>query len=167
MASQYAIHGLRVRSCLELDAETVEGPDSDVLLELATALAVPPLAPPGRVLAEYGDEHRGFSIVEAAEDYALGIRGLLEARITRDFTRIRLTPVAGTAHDLLSTFAQGAVLATLLSLKGACVLHASAVEIGGKAVALVGPSGAGKSTLAAFCCAAGARLLTDDLLVVL
>ena len=47
---------------------------------------------------------------------------------------------------------------------GDCVLHASAVEVDGAAVAFLGPSGMGKSTLVTLCCAAGAPLVTDDVL---
>ena len=49
-------------------------------------------------------------------------------------------------------------------LRGAAVLHASAVERHGRAVLLAGPKGSGKSTLMMQACAhAGARFLSDDL----
>jgi hypothetical protein len=44
-------------------------------------------------------------------------------------------------------------------------LHASAVAVDGRAIVLIGDSGYGKSTLTAALLRAGARLLTDDLLV--
>ncbi|MGQ0561470.1 MAG: hypothetical protein ACT443_06295, partial [Gemmatimonadota bacterium] len=44
-------------------------------------------------------------------------------------------------------------------------LHAAAVQVGGRAIALVGDCGYGKSTPAAHALRNGARLLTDDLLV--
>ena len=56
------------------------------------------------------------------------------------------------------------MLAHALAAEGLLVLHASAVEVGDRALAIVGPSGAGKSTLAALLCAAGARLVADDAL---
>jgi hypothetical protein len=56
------------------------------------------------------------------------------------------------------------VTAFLLAMSGRCVLHGSAVDIGGRAVAFVGASGQGKSTMAAMFCAAGATLVTDDVL---
>jgi hypothetical protein len=52
-----------------------------------------------------------------------------------------------------------------LSLRGEHVLHATAVEFDGLAVAFVGVSTAGKSTLAAASVNAGGRLLADDTLL--
>jgi hypothetical protein len=49
---------------------------------------------------------------------------------------------------------------------GHLTLHASAVSVAGRAIALVGPKHAGKSTLALALVRKGARLLTDDTLVV-
>jgi hypothetical protein len=44
-------------------------------------------------------------------------------------------------------------------------LHATAIVVGGRALAFLGDAGTGKSTLAAFCLNAGDTLLTDDLLL--
>jgi hypothetical protein len=60
----------------------------------------------------------------------------------------------------------GSVFAVLLHQRGLLVLHASAVEIHGKAIAFVGPKGQGKSTIAAMLYARGHRLLADDLVAV-
>ncbi len=57
----------------------------------------------------------------------------------------------------------GAVRALLHDLGGHLGLHASAVELGGRAALFLGPSGTGKSTAAAeLCLLHGARLLADD-----
>jgi hypothetical protein len=66
---------------------------------------------------------------------------------------------ADAAHFLLEP-----VLAFLLRRRGALVLHASAVEVGGHAIAIVGTGGAGKSSLAAAFLTRGAALMTDDVL---
>lgn len=50
----------------------------------------------------------------------------------------------------------------LMHQHGRCVLHASAVNVGGRAVLFCGASGAGKSTLAAALAEAGHTLLADD-----
>jgi hypothetical protein len=73
-------------------------------------------------------------------------------------------PVSGVDLDRVAVFAAGGLPAFVLTMQGEAVLHASAVEVAGRALAFVGASGMGKSTMAALCCAAGARLVTDDVL---
>jgi hypothetical protein len=58
------------------------------------------------------------------------------------------------------------VLPLAAVLRGMDVLHASAVALGGRAVAFLGPSNVGKTTLASRIVARGARLVTDDVLAV-
>ena len=53
----------------------------------------------------------------------------------------------------------------LLSLRGVFLLHAAAVEIDGKLLVFSGRSGAGKTTSARAFARAGARLVSEDLLV--
>jgi hypothetical protein len=60
----------------------------------------------------------------------------------------------------LLNFALGAAL----TLQGEEPLHATVVDLAGRAVGLLGTSGAGKSTLAAFLIGQGADLVTDDML---
>ena len=68
--------------------------------------------------------------------------------------------------DLLMPFALlGPVMAWVLHLRGKFLLHASAVEIDGGAVAFIGDKLAGKSTTAAAFVRAGYQMVTDDLLV--
>lgn len=56
------------------------------------------------------------------------------------------------------------VLATAMHAGGDVCFHASAVAVGGEAIAFLGAKGFGKSTLAWALVRAGARLLTDDTL---
>lgn len=56
----------------------------------------------------------------------------------------------------------GFAIAAALQQKGFFVLHASAVEISGKAVAVAGGKTQGKSTLVAHLVARGHRLISDD-----
>lgn len=60
----------------------------------------------------------------------------------------------------------GRVLAVAMHEMGYLSLHASAVAIGGRAVAFLAPKGSGKSTLAIALAAAGGRFVTDDTLPV-
>lgn len=60
----------------------------------------------------------------------------------------------------------GRVLAVAAHDQGKVTLHASAVTIGGKAIAFLAAKGSGKSTLALSLIERGAKLLTDDTLPV-
>jgi len=66
----------------------------------------------------------------------------------------------------LASYLLGPVLGIFLTLKGLTCLHASAVEIDGKAVAFAGAEGTGKSTTAAIFAERGHAVLTDDIAVV-
>jgi hypothetical protein len=56
------------------------------------------------------------------------------------------------------------VISASLTLQGEEALHATVLDIGGRAVGFLGQSGAGKSTLAAYLISRGADLITDDML---
>ena len=66
--------------------------------------------------------------------------------------------------DLVMRLLVANALPSVLWLRGAYALHASAVRLPGirKAWAICGPSGSGKSTMARACLAHGASLLADD-----
>jgi hypothetical protein len=83
--------------------------------------------------------------------------------VSGDGTQIRfaLSPAPGWRWQRL-LFAQALPLAA--ALQGLELFHASAVAIGGQAVALVAASGTGKSSVAAHMVAGGAAFVTDDVL---
>jgi len=73
------------------------------------------------------------------------------------------------AHDVTAAFAKRLILEKLMCLsllpdRPSAILHAAAVEIGGKVVVFAGVPGAGKSTLAAYLVSLGAKLVSDDLM---
>lgn len=114
------------------------------------------------------DRHLGvdyYSIFYHAERYTLRVHTLCDFMISRDGSTVECRPVAGTDPDVVSVLLSGTVTAFLWMLRGRAVLHGSAVLQGSTAVALLGQSGSGKSTVAALCCAAGAKVLSDDLVV--
>lgn len=61
-----------------------------------------------------------------------------------------------------ATYLLGPVFGFVMLLRGIVCLHASAVAIGDKAIALVGPAGSGKSTSAAAFSDRGFRILAED-----
>jgi hypothetical protein len=80
-------------------------------------------------------------------------------------TQVQAWPASGVSHDALDLVYNNQVLPLAWSRQGRLVLHASAVEIDGRAIAFIGTSGHGKSTLAASLVMAGARFLCDDAMV--
>ena len=70
----------------------------------------------------------------------------------------------GVSEDAARVDIMGRVLATAMHAAGDVCFHASAVAIGGEAIAFLGAKGLGKSTLAWAMVRAGARLITDDTL---
>lgn len=129
----------------------------DQSLEVAgDELAVDPLEPSRFVTLAVGDGqllHRIHSVADVAIDVRAG--------------RITVHPAVGGRHELIPLLAGAQILAVYLTALGHLVLHASAVEIDGRAVGLVGDSGSGKSTLAAMSCTAGARMVSDDVVRVM
>jgi hypothetical protein len=73
---------------------------------------------------------------------------------------------SGAYSNLLRVCLLGPVMAALLHQRGLLVLHGSAINIDGNAVAFLGDKGWGKSTLAAFMQARGHRFISDDVLPV-
>jgi hypothetical protein len=61
-----------------------------------------------------------------------------------------------------ATYLLGPILGYVLRLRGRVCLHASAVAVGGAALAFLGPGGAGKSTTAAAFARRGFTVLCDD-----
>lgn len=80
---------------------------------------------------------------------------------------IRMIPLSpDTTPATLEHLLHDQVFPRVLAHEGQLVLHAGAVEIGGKLALFLGDSGMGKSTLVASLFQAGAPLLNDDTLVV-
>jgi hypothetical protein len=61
-----------------------------------------------------------------------------------------------------ATYLLGPVMGFVLLLRGLVCLHASAIVVDGKAIALIGPAGSGKSTTAAAFAARGFSVLAED-----
>ena len=91
--------------------------------------------------------------------YAEGTRFLVD----RHATKIHGWYAPPLSIEDLATCFVGPVCGFVLRRRGVTVLHASAVNIGGKAVVLCGPSGAGKSTTAAALALRGIPVLCEDM----
>jgi len=78
-------------------------------------------------------------------------------------SEIVVAPESDAAVAEIPIFILGTIFGILLHQREQIVLHASAVQVNGKAVLFCGSSGAGKSTLAAALAQRGYPLVTDDL----
>lgn len=90
----------------------------------------------------------------------------IQFSVSADSRRITFFASDYADRRLVFDFLIAHVLSVTLLQRGIESLHATAIEVAGRAIAFIGDCGYGKSTLAAACLRAGARLLTDDLLVV-
>jgi hypothetical protein len=81
----------------------------------------------------------------------------------RDGTQVWAAWPARLTIEDTAVYLLGPVLGFVLRLRGLTCLHASAVAIGGRAIALVGLAGAGKSTTAAAFARLGHPVLSDDI----
>jgi dephospho-CoA kinase len=77
--------------------------------------------------------------------------------------QIVVAPDSEASAEDVPIFILGTVFGILLHQREQIVLHASAVEVDGKAIVFCGSSGAGKSTLAAALAKHGYRVLNDDI----
>jgi hypothetical protein len=164
-AHRYELHGLVVESPIPLDGRRVDGPPDYRVVEGEARDASN--RPPGRLLAEYHQNELASWVVEDAYDPArrtLRYGGICDVVVDRRDHAITVHLHPGADADLVPIIVGGSVLAHVLATEGEPCLHASAVETGGKVLAVPGLSGAGKTTLAAILCAAGARLVSDDVL---
>lgn len=80
----------------------------------------------------------------------------------RNGERISFDAPSGVPDEVLRHIVLGPGMHHLLHQRGRFVLHASVVEIDGRAVAFTGPAGRGKTTMAAACLLAGHRVISDD-----
>jgi hypothetical protein len=159
----YLLHGLRVSSKLRLDAPTVDSPAHDLTISIGVRRVIPDAVPGPQLLARLDLPGGSSSLAAANGGFVLRIHGQCDFEIASQLDRVEVHE-SPDAHSEFATLMGGTLLATVLTLNGASVLHASAVEASGVAIAFVAGAGMGKTTVAALACAAGARLVTDDVL---
>ena len=103
----------------------------------------------------------GISWQQCDDHFLLHIPAIARFMLTagRD---IVFTPESDADPDDVPIFIVGTVFGILLHQREQIVLHASAVELNGKAIVFCGHSGAGKSTLAAALAHRGYPVVADD-----
>ena len=175
MNQNYLANGWVVSAPYDLGHSAPAGARPDVVVGVRPEAIDPETARQplvGRVIAHLGDESRYHELVVHDPDHAtLRFFGLVDFAVDLSGHHNGEGPIVVDARvvqhadqSLIPLLVAGSLLAALLLLVGQVVLHASAVEIEGRAVAFVGNSGSGKSTMATMACLAGANLVSDDLL---
>lgn len=79
---------------------------------------------------------------------------------------VLVEPYADARDEDIVLYLMGSVMAAVLNLRKHLALHATAMEIDGRAILVAGHSGAGKSTTAAALAANGHCLIAEDLTVI-
>ncbi len=161
----HRLHGLTVRAPLALGARAAHHRDVvDVALVRSEPAAVPARAPEGAVEARLGLVD-GYTVARDRDGTVRArFPGTCELRFAGGSSAIALTVDPEADEEIVGLIVAGAGLAAWCGTQGSPLLHASAVEHEGRALAVIGPSGTGKSTVAMLLCGAGARLVTDDTL---
>lgn len=167
-ATTTELYGLVVDADLALPAghPASAGAGADLVVRGAGTRPVSDEPPSGRLLGEL--VHRGIRYHTVAErddgTVLLRVHRVADFEVAPGGHLVRWWRDPRTTDDHVALLVSAAVPALVLALADRCVVHASAVEVDGAAVAFAGMSGMGKSTLAGLFCAAGAALVTDDVL---
>jgi hypothetical protein len=103
-----------------------------------------------------------MSCARRPDGYLLRSYGVGDFTVSSTGTDVLCNPEAGASDSAIDEAFLHAVVPLVESLRGHDGLHASAVEVGSKAIAFAGFSMAGKSTLTAYIGQLGYRVLCDD-----
>ncbi|MBD8078937.1 hypothetical protein [Cellulosimicrobium arenosum] len=162
------LYGLHVVSELPLHQDRPADPAEPVDVTVRWGDEIVDASEPAdaRTLLDYADGDRAFYTFfeRASGDYLLRFHRTCDVHVSADLATVHVHLRAGADPGVAAILVTGAVLSFQLYLRGVAVLHGSAVDIGGRAVAFVGASGMGKSTMATLLCAAGGSVITDDVL---
>lgn len=160
-------YGLTVGSELPLHVHRlVDTPTLDVTIRLGGRVPTTDDVPLGHVMVQWKtpDGLQATFVRQINGDYLMRFARTCDVHVAGDLTTATIQMAEGASMDMGSVLASGTILSFILLLRGESVLHASAVESDGRAIAFVGRSGMGKSTLATLLCGIGCRLVTDDVL---
>lgn len=160
---RYLVYGLALESDVPL-LSVDEAPAEDV--ETAIRLTQTPTDTFRRRTEGVAADPQAWShhaLLEGGAVY-MKIRGVFEAIVAPDGRQVDCLRPEEADQGSFEANLLNFVMSTALTQQGEEPLHATVLDLAGRAIALLGPSGAGKSTLAAFLVGRGARLVTDDML---
>jgi hypothetical protein len=166
MTEHVRLYGMNIRTDIPTHQHRPLPPGASPDLEITIGPPVPATdaTPPGKVVLDLRGNQQYYTGTQHEDGFSLRFHGTCDIEIDGDLSRAVVHPVVGGETGMLSVLAGGTLLAFVLGLRRATVLHASAVQVGDEVLAFAGASGMGKSTMATLQCADGAALVTDDLL---
>lgn len=154
MIRYYSLYGLIVKSTIVLPAVACdEHQEPGVFVGIADEMPLPE-AEGKRFYFSVGPEFAQFQHREVAL-YTISKEGRIS--VSKFNTR-------GDSSSVVTLL--GAPFAIYLLQRGCSVIHASGIEVDGKAICFMGKSGAGKSTIACSLLVKGHKLISDDLIVI-
>jgi hypothetical protein len=147
----YNVYGLGIDSTLALPELVAGEAASDVvLLRMGKVQQLPPLM-----------DGTGIGFCANPDEACYWFEGV-GVFLIRKGSEVIIDPAPGVEDRVLRLPILGPVLTVLMHQRGRLVLHASAIEAAGEAVAFMGASGQGKSTLAAVLESRGYAIVADD-----
>jgi hypothetical protein len=164
--NRYSVHGLVVATETALE-ELMPAPQQapvDVTVEFGAEpswTGEPVVAE--RYRAQSGDDADRIVVTEHRSGFCFRYGDGSSFDLSRDTRKVWCRFTAPHVVADATVYLLGPILGFILRLRGVLCLHASAVVVDSRAVALVGPAGAGKSTTAGAFAAAGHAVLSDDL----
>ena len=150
----YTAYGLGIHSTLPLPELKTSKTEADIVIRQEKLQLESP-----------GTDDENPSCWAMNEDIYILWKGLGKC-LMRNGEEIVIDSALEIEPRILRLFLLGGALPIVLSQRGLLVLHASAVEIDGQAVAFLGAKGSGKSTIAAMLHRRGHKFITDDTLAV-
>jgi hypothetical protein len=163
----FRLYGLDVVSDIDLYARRPRATDGhDVRVSLGATVAATTEVPDGDLGAQWttGSGLTASFVRRADGSHLLRFESTCDVVVSSGADRVTVHMVDGVSEAMGGVLVGGTVLSYLLMLRGETVLHASGVDVGGRAIAFVGSSGMGKTTLATLLCRDGGLLITDDVL---
>ncbi|MBE9005839.1 hypothetical protein IQ259_12460 [Fortiea sp. LEGE XX443] len=154
MKFSYFAYGLGIHSDIELPEFVPALTPGDITIRYDRNFSIP---------AELIGNHK--LVMKITPEEAFFFNREFALFVVRNGCEISVTPFKDDER-LISLYIIGNIMSLLLYQRGLFVLHGSAVEVNGSAIAFVGKSGWGKSTIAAALHANGHQIITDDVVAI-
>lgn len=161
------LYGLDIVSEIDLYARRPTSADlADVRVVLGDTMPTTNEVPAGDLAVQWSTVTGLTASFVRADDghHILRFEANCDILVDPTAEQIMVHMVDGIPAAMGGVLVSGTVLSYLLMLRGEPVLHASAVDLDGRAIGFVGSSGMGKTTLATLLCRDGGLLITDDVL---